>query len=621
MYDPFGSALKALRASEDTAGRWALCAALLVVTLWVFSPLRHAEFLNYDDNMYITNNEVTRQGITWHGLAYAVTNADFNWHPLTWLSHMLDCQLFGLRAGAHHMVSLCLHLVNSILLLAVLIRFTGAFGPSFWVTALFAVHPLHVEPVAWISARKDLLSTFFWFITLLAYKRYTEQRTGSGYLTVCLAMLCGLMSKGMVMTLPFTLLLLDYWPLSRWDGKMKKENGSAYPLPAATLLWEKLPLLALGAAGVLVQVFAQGHAGALRSLDEVPLALRVSNAAVSYATYLAKMVWPSGLALPYPLDPEAPMLGRFFGSLLLLGPVSVLVAIYGRRYRYLVFGWLWYLVTLIPVIGLVSIGHQSMADRYTYVSLLGPFTAIVWLVTDLTRNRPTIRVVAVAIGGSALLAFAYLARMQVGYWHDSITLFRHTLSVTTDNVVAEDNLGTGLLAAGQREEAREHFTASLRIQPANAGALNNLGRILIDEGQAQEASKYLREAVTLKPGLVPARVNLGTVLLLLGDPAGAREQFAAAVEKDPGKVNAHLGLAHALEREGQLAEARDAYARVVALDPTVAVAQERLASLLAATGRPDEAIVHYKEALRLDPEFLAAKTGLAAALKSAGRDG
>jgi protein O-mannosyl-transferase len=621
MYDPFGSALKALGRNGEAGGYWALYAGLLLTTLWVFAPLRHADFLNFDDNLYITTNAVTRQGLTWDGLKWAATTMDVNWHPLTWLSHMLDCQLFGLWAGAHHMISVFLHLVNSILLLAVLVRFTGVLGPSVWVAALFAVHPLHVEPVAWISSRKELLSTLFWFTALLAYKRYTEQRTAWTYLTVCLAMLCGLLSKSMVVTLPFTLLLLDYWPLGRWGGHLQKRGSSPSLLSTATLLWEKLPLVAMAGAAALLQIVAQDHAGALRSLDEISLTSRVSNAVVSYATYLTKVVWPSGLAIPYPLHLDTPMAGSVFVSLLLLGAVSVFVATCGRRHRYLVFGWLWYLVTLLPVIGLVSIGLQAGADRYTYVPLIGPFTAVVWLVTDLTRNRFPGRLVTIAVGGLALLTFAYLAHVQVGYWHDSITLFRHTLSVTRDNGVAEDDLGEALIFAGQREEALEHFVAALRIYPGNASALNNLGRLLLEKGQAQEASNYLRQAVTLQPGLVPARVNLGTVLLLLGDPAGAREQFAAAVEKDPGKVNAHLGLAHALEREGQLAEARDAYARVVALDPTVAVAQERLASLLAATGRPDKAIAHYEEALRLDPKFLAAKTGLAAALKSAGRDG
>jgi protein O-mannosyl-transferase len=621
MYNPFGSALKALRRNEEAGGRWTLYAVLLLATIWVFAPLRHAEFLNFDDNLYVTTNEFTPRGVTWDGVKWAATTMEINWHPLTWLSHMLDCQLFDLRAGAHHMSSVFLHLANSALLLVVLIRLTGALGPSFWVTALFAVHPLHVEPVAWISSRKDLLSTFFWFTALLAYKRYTEQRTLWKYLTVCLTMLCGLLSKSMLVTLPFTLLLLDYWPLGRWSGNRDKEHSGPYPLPAPTLLSEKLPLLAMAGAAALLQVVAQDHAGALRSLDEVPLALRVSTAVVSYATYLAKMVWPSGLAIPYPLHPDAPVAGRVVVSLLLLGAVSIFVAICGRRHRYLVFGWLWYLVTLLPVVGLVSIGHQAMADRYTYVPLIGPFIAIVWFVTHLTRDRPTLRLVAAATGGSALVAFAYVARVQVGYWHDSITLFRHTLSVTTDNVAAEDNLGTALKAAGQREEAREHFLASLRIHPANAGALNNLGGMLLEDGQAREASEYLRAAVVVKPGLVPARVNFGTALLLLGDPEGASEQFAAAVAREPGKVKAHLGLAHALEQEGQLGEARDAYARVVALDPKLAVAHERLANLLVATGRPDEAIAHYEEALRLDPELLDAKTGLATALKAAGRDG
>lgn len=568
--------------------------ALCVVTLVVFSRLHTAEFLGYDDGIYVTENPHVTNGLTWAGMRWAMTKADLNWHPLTWLSHMLDCQLFGLTPGAHHLTSVLLHVGNSALLAYVLLRLTSALWPSSCVAALFALHPLHVESVAWISERKDLLSTGFWFLAILAYLRYTERPNHRRYAVVCLCMILGLMSKGMVVTLPLTLLLLDYWPLQRWPAP--RGGGTAAdspPMPdrvcAWSLLREKLGLFLIAFAGSAVQIISQRSGGAIRSLDEVPVPLRLANAVVSYAVYAWKMIWPHDLAVLYPLHPPLPAAGLIVGSALCLLAASSGVVLWGREYRYLVTGWLWYLVTLVPVIGFITIGYQSMADRYTYVPMIGLWLMLAWGVSDIARRQPAVRAALPIAAGGLLLLCALLTWRQLGYWHDTLSLFRHTVAVTTDNAIAENNLGVALKKAGQRDEARAHYAAALRIKPTYAEARYNMGKLYAEDGQLAAATEHFRAALALKPRLPEAHNDLGTTLANAGQLDEAEAHFRAAVESNPSYVQARMNLGTARFQRGDPAGAREQFLAVLALAPRNAAAHNALAQALEAAQHAAEA--------------------------------
>lgn len=585
-------------------------ALLAAVTLFVFLPLRHAGFLNYDDPEYVSGNPHVRGGFTPENVVWALTNADFNWHPLTRFSHMLDYRLFGLDAGAHHLESVLVHLANTLLLLWVLGRCTGAWWRSFFVAGLFALHPLHVEPVAWISARKDLLSTFFWFAALLAYVRWAERPALARYLVLCLCMVLSLTSKGMIVTLPLMLLLLDYWPLRRWPGSDRAR--------IAALVLEKTPLFAIAAVGMLVQFAAQHSVGAVQSLQGVPVSLRLGNAVISYASYLVKMVWPADLALPY-LLPESVPIARFLAASAGLGAVSACVARFGRDRPYLVTGWLWYLATLLPVIGIVQIGQQSMADRYTYVSLVGVFVALTWLGADLAAAFPRVGAWRAAVALAVLGVCAVLSRAQVRHWQDSISLFRHTIAVTGENPIAENNLGTALEKSGRREEARIHYERALRFDPNHVRAHNNLGALLRDDGRFAEAEQHFLAALRLRPYFAEAVVGLGFLRLRQGDPRGAKEVFLRAIEMDANDARAHFGLGQALSQGGEAgAHAREAFAESLRLYPDNSEARNNLGALLAAEGRLAEAEEQFREAVRLRPDYAGARMNLGLARLHAG---
>lgn len=597
-----------------------VAALLCVATFWVFAPLRHAEFLTYDDGLHVTANPFTRVGITWAGLVWALTNTA-KWIPLTWMSHMLDSQLFGLAAGAHHLSGVALHIANSLLLFSVLLRGTAALRPSAAAAALFALHPLHVEAVAWISSRPHLVSTFFWLVALLAYVRYTERRTAARYAVVGVCMLLGLMSKGMVVTLPLALLLFDYWPLRRSSATADTAGRSGW-----ALVREKIPLLLLSFASVAGQIGEQWFAGTLMPLDTVPLAVRAANIPINYAAYVGKMLWPARLAIVYPLSPDLPPAWQIGGAALGLIGAGALISRAGGRHPYLVTGWLWYLVTLVPVIGFFPIGRQVIADRYTYLPLIGLFIMLAFGVDEVAQRRRVPRSALHAAAAAMLLLCAAWSRVQVGYWHDGVTLFRHALSVTTDNAVAENNLGAALRAIGQRAEARAHFAAAVRINPAYPEAHNNLGVELAEEGQLAAAEEHFREAVRLRPSYAAARVSLGIARLRRGDAAGAREQFALAAEEEPQNATARAGLAQALEMAGQRAEALAAYEQAVRLyreelrlNPAQADAENVLGLTLKAVGQRDEARAHFAAALRLNPSYTEARYNLGLLLAEDGQ--
>jgi len=529
-------------------------------------------YLNLDDDVYVTRNPWVRNGLTWESARWAFTTVhEAYWIPLTWLSLMLDCSLFGMQAGAHLLENVALHALDSVLLFVLLSTLTGSTWRSAWVAALFALHPAHVESVAWVSQRKDVLSAFFWMLTTLAYVRYARRPSAGRYLPVALAFALGLLAKPMLVTLPVTLLLLDWWPLARRDRGV------------AALVLEKIPLFILSAAASAVTLFTQGSAGAVPALASIDLGARVANALTNYALYLGTIVWPWPLAVFYPLAPPDPTFAA--ASALLLVVASVVALVTARRAPYLVVGWLWFVVTLLPVIGLVQVGGQQIADRYTYLPSIGIFVMAAWGAADLVAARRAAVAALAAAGAATVAAAALLSWHQVAYWRDSVTLFTRAIAVTERNFLAHNNLGEALVAAGRADEAAAHYLESARIHPGYAPARNNVGLVLARQGRYAEAEQEFRAALARSPSSALIESNLATTRARLGDYADA--------------------VAH--------------YERSLALDPTNPVTHASLADSLVLLGRLDEAIRHQEEAVRLSIDPRAARVALARTLRRAGR--
>ena len=543
------------RADDKTA--IAISAALILSVVIVYGQLISHEFLEYDDTTYVTQNAHVSTGLTAQNIGWAFTAFhSANWHPVTWISHMLDVQIFGMNAGRHLMTNLALHAINSILLFLLLRRATRTTWRSAIVAALFALHPLHVESVAWVSERKDVLSALFFMITLWLYVLWVEKRTPGRYALMIVAFALGLMSKPMLITLPFVLLLLDWWPLNRFTN-------------ITALIVEKLPMFALLIPSAILTVKAQQKA-----LGSIAMYERFANAALSYVIYLRKMVWPSDLAVIYPF-PKSISMAQTFAAVALLLTITIIAIVFARRWRFLPVGWFWYLGTLVPVIGIVQVGRQSMADRYTYIPLIGIFIAIVWLLSEIKFTA-----VAAAI---ALVACGAVSYAQTANWKNSVTLSRHALRVTRNNDVAETILGVALAKRGERAAAEQHLQAAIKINPDNDEALRALGRLKLTSGHAVEAIPLLERASKLKPD-APTRAAL----------AAARGDNAAAVKL---------------------------YQQTIAEGEEAVDAHNDFAALLAKMGRDQEALAHYEEALRLMPDHYDARMNLGALLSRMGRDG
>ena len=510
---------------EKSDKYWALCIylTLTLAILAVFWQVLGHDFVNFDDPIYVYDNKNIQSGVTLDSIKWAFTTGHAgNWHPLTWLSHMLDWQLFGDNAGRHHLTNLLLHIANTLLLFAALKTMTRALWRSAFVAALFALHPLHVESVAWVAERKDVLSTFFWFLTMAAYLRYVKQPCLSRYCMVVASLILGLMAKPMLVTLPFVLLLLDYWPLGRFQfGQIVKSVGqqSRKSLNAFShwklsrhLLLEKIPLFALSAISSIVTFLVQRTAGAVTSVETLPLKLRIANTFVSYLTYIQKMVWPSRLAMFYPYPDKTDLIWQTVVFALLLLIISLGVVWLMRRRRYLLTGWLWYLGTLVPVIGLVQVGDQALADRYTYVPLTGLFIIIAWGVPDLIAKwrfrKPALAASAIAV----LLALSICAYLQHRHWRDTITLCEHALEVTEDNYVAHFCMADDSLRKGKIDRAIADYRQCLRIKPSYFKALGGLAAALRRQGKTDQAIKYYTQAIRRKPGWVFPVNNLAWLL-------------------------------------------------------------------------------------------------------------
>jgi tetratricopeptide (TPR) repeat protein len=523
----------------------ALCLSIFAVYWQVWNH----SFVNYDDTLYVTKNPHVQAGLTSKDIAWSLTTTHGgNWHPLTWLSHMLDCHLFGMDPGWHHFSSLLFHTANALLLFLALNRMTGGLWRSAFVAGLFALHPLHVESVAWVAERKDVLSTFFLFLTLLSYVWYVERRGFYRYLLVILCFVLGLMAKPMVVTLPFVLLLLDYWPLGRLPvGRLQGASLTATdPLmtsrnvvsQARHLFWEKIPFFIVAAVSSVITYVAQDSHNAVKTLTKFPLEYRLANGLVSYTNYLAKMVWPKDLAVFYPHPGQSlPIWQAVLAGLILL-VISITVIRLGRRHPYLPVGWLWYVGTLVPVIGLVQVGEQAMADRYTYVPLIGLFVVIAWGVPDLVSGWAYGRT-ALAITAAVILSVLMVSTWkQLHHWQSSTALFEHTLAVTESNSVAHFGLGNALLEEGKTAEAIHHYSEVLRLDPGYVGARINLGIALLDQGRPADAMNHLFEVLKIYPHDGRVHLNLGVALARQGRTAEAMDHYFNASLQDP--VNASL---------------------------------------------------------------------------------
>ena len=502
----------------------------------VFWTARENEFVHFDDPIYVTENPHVQKGITPETISWAFTTRYANfWHPLTWLSHALDCQLFGLNPAGHHLSAVLWHTANAALLFWVLWAMTGARWRSAVVAALFALHPLHVESVAWVSERKDLVSTFFWLLTMLAYTRYVElTRPGAAakprrkwYALALVFFVLGMMAKPMLVTLPFVLLLLDVWPYRRWQPGVASGEIKTSTVPLSRLVVEKLPYFAVAAIASFVAFSAQKEGGALPSFGTVPLESRLANALVSYARYLGKTVFPVDLAVPYPF--QAWSGAQIAGAAVLLLAVSVAAVMLTRKAPWLAVGWFWYVGTLVPVIGLVQIGEFSMADRYTYVPLIGVFIAVAWGLERLTCDKPTPRKALALVALFALFGCVVLTRQQIRVWRNTETLFTHAIRVTPENYLAHYNLGRNLIARGRAEEALVQFEKALQIRPTNIDACNNIAGTYAAMGKMDRALEYLKKGAVLDPNNADIHYNLGFILHKQGHIADAMRHYREAI--------------------------------------------------------------------------------------------
>jgi len=523
--------------------------ALALLTVIVFLPVRHFDFVNYDDLEFVVENPHVSEGLTGANIRWAFEHPYVAaGGPLTWLSHMLDVEMFGMNAGGHHLTSLVIHTVNAVLLWLLLWNATGAAGRSALVAALFAVHPLHVESVAWVAERKDVLSTFFWILTTGAYLRFTRRTNIARYLLVVLLFVCGLAAKPMVATLPAVLLVLDAWPLRRAPLLFSEWRRWV------ELLVEKIPLIILAAVALALTYVEQRDLGAVSLGEALPLPVRLANAAVSPIAYIGKMLWPSALVPFYPFRSQVP-LSTVAMALAALGAVTWTVVAARRRAPYLLTGWSWFLVSLIPVLGIVQVGGHAMADRFTYIPLIGLFVAASWGSLDMLTRLGVARRTASVCALIVISACALTARTQVRHWQNGITLWEHAVSIDPANARAQGNLGVALMSAGRSDEAIAHYDAALQLQPDDSHAHNNLALVLAARGRSEEALAHYFEAVRLNPEYVTARIHLANLLDEQGRSTEAIPQYLEALRLNPSAALARGNLAIALARSGDLTAA------------------------------------------------------------------
>ena len=601
--------------------RWwvvAICITLAGVTWSVFGQTLRYDFINYDDDLYIYENPNIVSGLTRPAILWAFTHAHAgNWHPLTSLSHMLDCQVYGLNAGGHHFTNVLLHTLAVVLLFLFLQKVTGAPWRSAFVAAVFAVHPLRVESVAWIAERKDVLSGVFFMLTLLAYARYVSgERSLPRYLLVAFFFILGLMAKPMLVTLPLVLLLLDYWPFCRFGSHpLGNTANAARSSTFSRLVAEKIPLFLLSLLSSLVTWWAQQ--AFMRSTSEIPLVLRAENAIVSYVRYLRQSLWPADLAPFYP-HPQATLpLLLVIAAALLLVAISAVVLRYGRKRPYLITGWGWYLIMLLPVIGLVQVGEQALADRYTYLPQIGIVLAITWTAADVTAGIRQLQRFVAFTAVAVTVTLAWCACHQTRYWRNSESLWLQTLAVTENNALAHNNLGSVWWRSGRVDDAIREYEAALKITPESPLARNNLGSAFLKQGKVAEAIQEFQRVLSRDPQSITGRFNLDGALLRSGRATEAVAEYEKALAIKPDFAQGHLALGHALMRAERVADAIAQFKIAVQLQPGYAHARNSLATAFAAKQQWGEAIRCWRETLEINPNDVAAQSGLAWTLATA----
>jgi protein O-mannosyl-transferase len=577
--------------------KFAISIALVAVTFAVFAQTLGHDFVNYDDRIYVNENQQIQAGLNWRNIIWAFTHVhSHNWHPLTTMSHMLDCQLFGLRPGAHHFVNVLLHSASAVLLFLLLDQMspssprdesvrlgdrTGPIWSSAFVAAIFAIHPLHVESVAWISERKDVLSGLFFVLTLLAYSYYTRKPSIGRYVTMSILFACGLLSKPMLVTLPIILLLVDYWPLNRFQQSS-----------AMQLILEKIPLFVLSIGSAVATLIAQR--GGIVQIEHLPLTWRAANAVSVYLIYIWQMVWPENLATIYPHPGRLPFWETASASALLV-LVTAGAFTLRKRQPYLITGWLWYLIMLLPVIGLIQVGSQAHADRYTYLSQIGLYLAVTWGIVDLSRSFPYRREVLTVTAPVVIAVLAWRAWIQTAYWHDTERLWNRTFAVTKQNDIAHLNMGEYLLKSHRLDEAITQFEIVLASQPYQPDANFQLGSAFMEKGDLELAIRHFERTLKIEPDNPEAETNLANMLLKSERVEEAVDHYRNVVRHEPSSALGHYNLAVGLHRLGLLPEAIVHYKEALRLEPGYPDADYFLGQALLQNGQPDEAKIHLEK--------------------------
>ena len=637
-----------------------ICVLLGVLILAVYWKVQYHEFVNYDDGRYITENKHIRD-FSKENFIWAFTSSyAANWHPITWLSHMLDIRLYGLNPKGHHLTSLALHIANSLLLFLVFARMTGSIWRSCFVASLFAFHPINIESVAWAAERKNVLSTFFWLLTMWAYVHYIQKRNLARYSTVVLFFALGLMSKAMLVTLPFVLLLLDYWPLKRFEiAHLKRifsgdtQNQIEYKQKLLNLIFEKIPLLFLVVGSCIVTLSGQKLAGAIVSIETVQTTTRISNALVSYLVYLEKMMWPKDFSVFYPYPFGESYMWKGLVSGFVLTGITIIILRLIKKAPYLSVGWLWYLGTLIPTIGLVQVGQQAMADRYAYVPLIGIFIIIAWGLPDLLQNYSFRKKLLSVLSGIFFSVLITLTSVQLQYWENSVKLFEHAIEVTDkkypsfvgiynnlgvvlnqkmkfeEAVVplksavklqptypeAHNNLGNALSGLNRFQEANISYKEALRLKPDYPEAHNNLANSLSKKREdLEEAIFHYKKAIQLKPEFYEAHFNLGVTLNKWNDSDQAIGHLQEAIRLEPNLPESHLALGNILSQKKKFKPAIDHLETIIKMDPNNAIAHNSLGSALGEQGNFKQAIAHFNTAIKINPHYVEAHQNLGTAL-------
>ena len=606
-----------IRSPENRLRTPALAMVMLAAVLALYWPVTKHDFVGYDDPVYVVEKEMVQKSLTADGIAWAFTGRHAsNWHPMTWLSHMLDCQWFGMKPGGHHFMSVLLHGCNAALLLLLLRRMTGSLWRAALVAGLFAIHPVHVESVAWVSERKDVLSLFFGLLTLHAYARHTALNpplstlNSPWYWAAFIFFALALMAKPMMVTLPLLMLLLDFWPLKRisnfqyemrngqpLDGSSEKIKPRLAWKPCWPLLVEKGPFILLTIGSCVMTIWAQQNA--IRSLETIPFTARLSNALVSCVRYIANVAWPTDLAVLYPHPGHWPLWQVAGATLLLLG-VTVLFFYKAIKRPHLLVGWLWFLIALVPFIGVVQVGAQAMAGRYMYLPAIGLYILVAWSLS--AGRHPAARAATGLLIAAVFVSLAAATRMQLRHWQDSITLFSRAVAVTQDNFIARLNLAMAYTRNGRFDDAAQQYRSMLAMDPASVPANERLAQVLEKMGRDEEAVQHYATVLELDPGQAMARNNLGNILARHGRIADARQLFEEGLKLNPTDAQLHYNLAVLMAEQKNLDGAVTHYLEAIRLNPEYADAHNNLAATLAERGDFRQAETHLREAVRLRPE-------------------